>query len=392
MVDGLIDAFATAQLWLFETLVQPVAFAMGLGGRLETVFAGTGWLLVGLLQMAVMLVVIGPLQRWRPVEPVTDRVAIRTDILYTLVHRLGLFRVALFFTIDPFFDHLFGLLRVAGLPTLHLEQAWAGVTDQPLPALLIYLVVFDFINYWIHRGQHHFSAWWSLHSLHHSQRQMTMWTDNRNHLLDDLIRDTLIVMAAQLIGVAPGQFVAVVAITQLSENFQHANLRLWFGPVFERLWISPRFHRVHHSIGIGHESPARHSQARAVSAAHEATGVGADGRRAGPPPAPLGLRAAAPGLPAQGRTARRDADSGSVSYSEPHEVGSVGASILGGHNFGVLLPWWDMLFGTANFELRYAATGVRDQIEPGPDGRVREYGQGFWAQQRLGLRRLLGKG
>ena len=79
MVNGLIDAFAIVQLWLFEALVQPIAFAMGLGGRLETVFAATGWLLVGLLQITVMLVVIGPLQRWRPVEPVTDRAAIRTD-------------------------------------------------------------------------------------------------------------------------------------------------------------------------------------------------------------------------------------------------------------------------------------------------------------------------
>ena len=41
--------------------------------------------------------------------------------------------------------------------------------------------------------------------------------------------------------------------------------------------------------------------------------------------APSGLSAAAPGLPAQDWTARRDADSGSVSSSEPHAVGSVGA-------------------------------------------------------------------
>ncbi|PKO41216.1 MAG: glycine dehydrogenase (aminomethyl-transferring) [Betaproteobacteria bacterium HGW-Betaproteobacteria-3] len=41
--------------------------------------------------------------------------------------------------------------------------------------------------------------------------------------------------------------------------------------------------------------------------------------------APEGLRAAAPGLPAQGRTARRDADSGSVSSSAVHAVTSVGA-------------------------------------------------------------------
>jgi len=64
---------------------------------------------------------------------------------------------------------------------------------------------------------------------------MTMWSDNRNHLLDDVLRDVVIVVVAQLIGVAPGQFIAIVALTQLSENLQHANLKLWFGSVGERL-------------------------------------------------------------------------------------------------------------------------------------------------------------
>jgi hypothetical protein len=65
--------------------------------------------------------------------------------------------------------------------------------------------------------------------------------------------------------------------------------------------------------------------------------------------------------------------------------------VLGGYNFGVLLPWWDMLMRTANFELRYDPTGVRDQVEPGPDGRVRDYGRGFWSQQWRGVLRLIGK-
>ena len=69
--------------------------------------------------------------------------------------------------------------------------------------------------------------------------------------------DAIVVLVAQLIGVAPGQFVAIVALTQLSESFQHANVRIWFGQLGERLWISPRFHRRHHAIGVGHEG-ARH--------------------------------------------------------------------------------------------------------------------------------------
>ena len=322
LTESVSNTFSGAQQWLFETLIQPLMFFAGMGNLLEDGYAATGWLLVGLLQLGVLIAIIGPLQRWRPVEAITDRATVRTDVVYTLIHRLGLFRLVLFFSLEPVLTDLFGALRVAGLGTFHLDDVWPGVTDRPLVSLLIYLLAFDFLDYWIHRGQHQFEWWWRLHSLHHAQRQMTMWSDNRNHLLDDLLRDTLLVVAAQLIGIAPGQFVAIVAFTQLSESFQHANVRLWFGRVGERLWISPRFHRLHHSIGIGHESSGRNT--------------------------------------------------------------------LGGANFGVLLPWWDMLFGTANFDLRYDATGVRDQVEPGPTG-VHDYGRGFWSQQWQGVKRLFGR-
>ena len=319
-MDWITGIFATAQGWLFETLVQPVLFALDMGSLFEDAYVATAWFMLGVIQIIILLTVIGPLQRWRPVEgrpSPSERAGIRTDILYTLIHRLGLFKLALFFTLGPWFDEIFGALRTAGYGTLHLDQLWPGVTDQGMVSLLIYLVVFDFVAYWTHRAQHQFEWWWRLHSLHHSQRQMTMWSDNRNHLLDSILMGSILVVVAQLIGVASDQFIVIVALTQLSESFQHANLRLWFGRVGERLWVSPRFHRLHHSIGIGHES--------------------------------------------RGTT-------------------------LGGHNFGVLLPWWDMLFGTANFEQRYDATGIRDQVE-----KNRDYGRGFWSQQWLGLKRLVGR-
>ena len=319
-MEWLVNIFANVQQYLYEVMVQPAMFALGMANLLEDAYDATAWLMVGIIQIVILVAVIAPLQRWRPVEAVTDRATIRTDILYTLIHRLGLFRIALFFTLEPWFDEAFGALRTAGYGTFHLDQLWPGVTDNAIVSLLIYLVVFDFVAYWTHRGQHHIEWWWRLHSLHHAQRQMTMWSDNRNHLLDDVIVDVIVVLVAQLIGVAPGQFIAIVAFTQLSESFQHANVRLWFGYVGERLWVSPRFHRVHHSIGIGHES-LKNEQ-----------------------------------------------------------------TVLGGHNFGVLLPWWDVLFGTVNFQQRYDPTGIRDQVEAN-----RDYGKGFWSQQWVGLKRLFGK-
>jgi len=324
LITPLSDAFGQVQQWLFEAVVQPVVFHAGMGNLLEDAYTATGWLLVGLIQMIVLLAVIGPLQRWRPVERIRCQPGVWVDVLYTVIHRLGLFRVAMFFSVEPLLDGLFGQASVWGVNGVQLDglmaQLWPGVGDTAWVSFLVYLLVFDLLDYWIHRGQHWSNRWWALHAVHHSQRAMTMWSDNRNHLLDDVIRDVLIAFTARAIGVPPGQFVALVAVTQLVESFSHANLRLGFGWLGERLLVSPRFHRQHHAIGIGHEGH--------------------------------------------------------------------GPGTLGGCNFAVLFPVWDILFGTARFDGQFEPTGIRDQL---PEYGGRDYGRGFWAQQWLGLCRLVGR-
>ena len=249
--------FSGAQQWLFESLIQPVAFALGQASLLEDGYIATGWLLAGLLQIATLVLLIGPAERLWPVEPVRDRAAVRVDIVYTLLHRLGLFKLAMFFTVESWLTDAIGVLRAHGMPTLHIDELIPGVTDRALVSFAIYLVVFDFIGYLVHRAQHQWNWWWALHAVHHSQRQMTMWSDDRNHLLDSALTDAIFVLVAIAIGVAPSQFVLLVALTQLMQSLQHANLRWGFGRVGERLLISPRFHRRHHAIGIGHEAGTR---------------------------------------------------------------------------------------------------------------------------------------
>ena len=310
--------FSHAQEWLFETLIEPVAFQIGMGNLLEDGYTATGWLIAGLLQIATLLLIIGPAQRLWPVEKVEDRAAVRVDILYTLLHRLGLFKLVMFFTVESWLTDGIGVLRGRGMPTLHIDELWPGVTDQALVSFCIYLVIFDFIGYLVHRTQHQWNWWWQLHAVHHSQRQMTMWSDDRNHLLDSALTDAIFVLQAILIGVAPSQFVLLVAISQLMQSLQHANLRWGFGRVGERLIVSPRFHRHHHAIGIGHEAGTR--------------------------------------------------------------------GHLKGVNFGVLFPWWDSLLGSADYAGQFEPTGIRDQVEAG-----RDYGRGFWVQQWLGVKRLLGR-
>ena len=65
-MQWLTQMFDSLQQWLFESVMQPVMFHVGLANHLETGYEAAGWLLVGLVQLLVMVAVIGPLQRWRP--------------------------------------------------------------------------------------------------------------------------------------------------------------------------------------------------------------------------------------------------------------------------------------------------------------------------------------
>ena len=58
-MEAVIDLCAAAQALLFDTLVQPLAFALGLGQWMEVAFEGTGWLLVGLLQLGTCFLRFG---------------------------------------------------------------------------------------------------------------------------------------------------------------------------------------------------------------------------------------------------------------------------------------------------------------------------------------------
>ncbi len=335
-LSTLTTLFARMQQGIFEGVVQPLLLHVGLANLLEDAFDATGWLLIGVIELAVLVVLIRPLERWRPVEPVADRAAVRVDMLYTLIHRLGLFRLGIFLAVQPVLDLAFGHARLLGLPTWQLDAAvaplWQGITDTAWFSFALYLVIFDFADYWLHRGQHRYRWWWALHALHHSQCQMTMWTDNRNHLLDDMLRAVVLATVARVIGVGPGQFFAVVVATQLLESLAHANVRLGFGPALERLVVSPRFHRLHHSAG--------------------------------------------------------DASEANVTHDPPV------------HNFAVLLPLWDILFGTARFDRRSAtgtpvAMGVELRRRPGSARAGPLVGSRWGFGEELGLigeRGVMGRG
>jgi len=51
-----------------------------------------------------------------------------------------------------------------------------------------------------------------------------------------------------LIGVAPAEFAWLMLLGELAQNYSHTNVRFGFGRVFGRLFVDPKFHRLHHMV------------------------------------------------------------------------------------------------------------------------------------------------
>jgi sterol desaturase/sphingolipid hydroxylase (fatty acid hydroxylase superfamily) len=288
MMDTFLRSIGQIQGALFQGVFEPALYQLGAIDWSEEVYDGIGFGLFGAVEVMLAFVLFRPLEWWRPVERWGERRAVRTDVVYTLVHRLGIVPAIIFLLLTPIAAMIDGYLRFQGFIPPTIEQMLPALAAWPFVTFLVYIVVIDLGEYWRHRFQHRLSWWWALHSLHHDQRQMTLWTDDRNHVLDDVLAAVWSGTLALLIGVTPAEFPLVMIAFRLVESLSHTNVRLGFGRLGSALLVGPQYHRLHHDI--------EHARA-------------------------------------------------------PYDRTM-------GCNFAIILPIWDLIFGTWSRKAEYPATGV----------------------------------
>ncbi|MBP0447249.1 sterol desaturase family protein [Roseomonas sp. SSH11] len=248
MFDPLIRLYDQFTSWLFQTVVQPALYAAGMMEWADDAFSWMDFFVFGIVQVVVVYAVCRPLEAWRPVERWDDRRVVWTDVVYTMLARLGLLPLMAFVILSGVQAQIAGWIADSGWVAPTLETLIPALETRPLIAFALYILILDFGEYWRHRLQHTIPWWWALHSIHHAQEKMTFWTDDRNHVIDDMIAALWFGGLALLIGVPPGQFPLIVIILRVAESLSHANVRLSFGRFGERLLVSPRFHRLHHGV------------------------------------------------------------------------------------------------------------------------------------------------
>ena len=151
--------------------------------------------------------------------------------------------------------------------TFGATQQSADLTSLQIAALaLTFAAVADFSTYWIHRLHHENSVLWPFHSVHHSAEVLTPLTLYRKHpvydLLGSLLRGLLVGITTGVVlyaffgkvnvFVIGGANLVYCAFNFVGANLRHSHVWLSYGPVLERLFISPAQHQIHHSRAVHH--------------------------------------------------------------------------------------------------------------------------------------------
>ena len=244
---GFLDGWIDVQAWIFDAVVGPALYRCGLMDWYEPAFNAVEFVMLGVVQIAVIGLVLRLIERRWPLEAADDGRLMGVDRIYTVLNKLGIVPLAVFVMAYPITNEIEQVVRVWGVAPPRLEHLAAWLYGHAFVSFLLYFVLYDFAAYWLHRAQHRFAWWWALHSLHHSQRRVTVWTDDRNHILDDLLVTLVLAVFAQCVGVQPEDYVLILMIGRLIESWSHANVDMGFGRIGSRLVVGPRFHRLHHA-------------------------------------------------------------------------------------------------------------------------------------------------
>ena len=142
---------------------------------------------------------------------------------------------------------------VTGFITAHLGGPL--VPAVPLWGRVVaYLLILEFVNYWIHRLEHRVPWLWAFHQVHHSQEHLTIMATYRNHPLDVWLRSIVgPVVFMFLLGLPPAIWFPVSLWWDINLNLSHLEVNWTYGPL-GWIFVSPTFHSVHHSTDTRHQN------------------------------------------------------------------------------------------------------------------------------------------
>jgi len=142
-----------------------------------------------------------------------------------------------------------GLFLLFGFLIDFVDRWFELIEHWPTESLVLAYILFaDFTAYWAHRLLHSKILWHS-HAFHHSPRHLYVLSGSRAsfvHILVLFVGPTFGLILFPVYEV-PAAFFLVVWIQILNQHIIHSDLKVPFPRQLEYVFVTPRFHFVHHS-------------------------------------------------------------------------------------------------------------------------------------------------
>ncbi len=118
-------------------------------------------------------------------------------------------------------------------------------------AALLAVLAGDLLNWFHHFIRHKIEVLWLFHTIHHSQKQMNMFTDLRVHLLEYIVTKPITIFPLFVLGLDLQLAFWLTLVLESYSRIYHSNLRTNYGPL-RYIMVTPQSHRIHHSIEPRH--------------------------------------------------------------------------------------------------------------------------------------------
>ena len=136
----------------------------------------------------------------------------------------------------------------------HTIRFTVPVADSwPLAAKFLFtLLIYDFLQWLHHLIRHKVLFLWYFHTIHHSSRTLTIFTDVRVHPVEFFVARTLIFIPLLMFKIDPFTIAGVSIAILWYTRIYHADLRTNYGPL-KYFMVTPQSHRIHHSRQPQHQ-------------------------------------------------------------------------------------------------------------------------------------------
>ncbi len=171
----------------------------------------------------------------------------KTDLISYLMDISGLIKITAAICTFGIFYKLTGWIKTQTGIDLILK------VEPGLARDIIAYIIIDFFYYWRHWLMHKVPVLWNFHKFHHTAKSFNMITLHRFHILHAAYVGFFGGLVFLLIGYNHVMsYLWILVIRYIHSLLVHSQLDWGWGFIGRFIVVSPRFHRIHHSIKDEH--------------------------------------------------------------------------------------------------------------------------------------------